>query len=159
MSQRTQDLVQRFTAVNAELISYIEGCTETDLDRVTTGEEWSVRVTAHHLAVSHEPVAGLAQLLAHGQPLPTLTLEIFHHGNAQHAAEYATVSKQTILDTLQSGGAKASAVVSGLSDDALDRSGYFTLINTEITAQAIIENILIGHVSSHLASIKAAVGK
>jgi len=86
-------------------------------------------------------------------------LEIFHHGNAQHAAEYATVSKQTILDTRQSGGAQASAVVSGLSDEALDRAGHFTLLNADITAQDVIENILIAHISSHLASIKAAVGK
>ncbi len=159
MSQRAQALVQRFNAANAELISYIEGCTEDDLDRVTTDEAWSVRVTAHHLAVSHEPVAGLAQLLATGQPLPPLTLEIFHHGNAQHAAEHATVSKQTILDRLQSGGAQASAIVSGLSDEALDRAGYFTLLNGEISAQGVIENILIGHVNSHLASIKTAVGR
>ena len=159
MSQRVQVLVERFNNANAELISYIAGCTEEELDRVTAGEGWSVRVTAHHLAVSHEPVAGLAQLLASGQPLPPLTLEIFHHGNAQHAAEYATVSKQMILDTLQNGGAQASAVVSGLSDEALDRSGYFTLVNGEITAQGVIENILISHISSHLESIKAAVGK
>ena len=159
MSQRAQALVQRFNAANGELISYIEGCTEDDLDRVTTDEGWPVRVTAHHLAVSHEPVAGLAQLIASGQPLPPLTQEVFHHGNAQHAAEYATVSKQTILDRLQSGGAQASAVVSGLSDEALDRAGHFTLLNGEISAQGVIENILIGHVHSHLASIKTAVGR
>lgn len=159
MSPRIQALVQRFNAANAEMISYIENCSESDLDRVTAGEGWPVRVTAHHLAVSHEPVAGLAQLLASGQPLPPLTLEAFHHGNAQHAAEYATVSKQTILDALQSGGAKAGAVVSELSDEALDRAGHFTLLNGDITAQGVIENILIGHISGHLESIKAAVGK
>ena len=150
MNQRALALVQRFNAANAEMISYIENCSENDLDRVTAGEARCVRVTAHHLAVSHEPVASLAQLLGSGQPLPPLTLEIFHHGNAQHAAEYATVSKQTILDALQSGGAKAGAVVSGLSDEALERSGHSTLINADITAQGIIENILIGHIGSHL---------
>lgn len=159
MSQRTQALVQRFNTANAELISYIAGCTEEELDRITVDEGWSVRVTAHHLAVSHEPVAGLAQLVGHGQPLPTLTLEMFHHGNAQHAAEYATVSKQTILDTLQRGGTQAGAIVSGLSDEALDRAGHFSLLNADITAQDVIENILIGHISSHLASIKTAVGR
>ena len=159
MSQRAQALVQRFNSANTELISYIEGCTEEELDRVTVGEGWSVRVTAHHLAVSHEPVAGLAQLLGSGQPLPSLTLEMFHHGNAQHAAEYATVSKQTILNTLHSGGAQASAIVNGLSDEALDRAGHLSLLNADITAQEVIENILIGHISSHLASIKAVVGK
>ncbi len=159
MSQRAQALVQHFNAANAEMIRYIEGCSESDLDRITAGEGWRVRVTAHHLAASHEPVAGLAQLVGSGQPLPPLTLEMFHHGNAQHAAEHATVSKQAILDALQSGGAKAGAVVSGLSDEALDRAGHFTLLNAAITAQGIIENILIAHISDHLESIKVAVGK
>lgn len=118
-----------------------------------------MRVTAHHVAVSHEPVAGLAQAIAKGQPLPPLTAEDFHHGNAQHAAEYATVSKQAILDALQSGGASACAIVSGMDDDALERSGHLSLLNADVTAQSIIENILIGHVTSHLASIKAAVGQ
>jgi len=159
MSQRAQELVQRFNAANAELISYIENCSESDLDRVTAGEARRVRVTAHHLAVSHEPVANLAQLLGSGQPLPSVTMAMLHHGNAQHAAEYATVSKQTILDALQNSGAKASAVVSELSDEALDRSGHSTLINADITTQGVIENILIGHLNEHLASIKATVGK
>ncbi len=159
MSQRAQELAQRFTAANADLIRYIESCSEEELDRVTTGEGWPVRVAAHHIAVSHEPVAGLAQLIASGQPLPPLTMEMFHHGNAQHAAEHATVSKQAIIDTLQSGGAKASAIVSELSDEALDRSSHLTLFNTDISAQGAIENILIGHIGSHLESIKAVVGK
>lgn len=159
MSQRAQALAQRFTAANADLIRYIESCSEEELDRVTAGEGWPVRVAAHHIAVSHEPVAGLAQLVASGQPLPPLTMEMFHHGNAQHAAEHATVSKQAIIDTLQSGGTKASAIVSGLNDEALDRSGHLSLFNTDITAQGVIENILIGHIGSHLESIKATVGK
>jgi hypothetical protein len=159
MSLRVQALVERFTTANEELIRYIESCSEEELDRVTAGEGWPVRVTAHHIAVSHEPVAGLAQGIASGQPLPNLTMEMFHHGNAQHAAEHATVSKQAILDTLQSGGANARAIVSGLDDAALDRTGHLSLLNADVTTQNIIENILIGHITSHLESIKAAVGK
>lgn len=159
MSQRVQELVQRFNAANAQMISYIEGCSEADLDRVTEGEGWSVRVAAHHIAASHEPVAGLVQLIANGQPLPPLTMDMFHQMNAQHATEHATVSKQAILDDLQSGGAKASAAISGLNDEGLDRSGLITAFNAEMSAQGAIENILIWHISHHLESIKAAVGK
>lgn len=159
MSQRAQELVQRFITANDGLIQYIEGCSEADLDQVTAGEGWPVRVAAHHIAVSHEPVAGLAHLIANGQPLPALTMEMFHQMNAQHAAEHATASKAAILDTLRSGGDKAAAIVSGLSDEALDRVGHLALINSDISTQAVIENILIGHISSHLESIKAAVGR
>jgi len=157
MNQRAQALAQHFTTLNAELISLIERSTESDLDQITTGEGWPVRVTAHHLAISHEPLAGLVQRIASGQPLPQLTLEMVHQANAQHATEYATVSKQAILDALQHSVAKAGTIISGLRDDALDRAVYFTLFNGDVTAQAAIEALLIGHVSGHLASIKRAV--
>ncbi len=157
MSQRAQALAERFATVNEELIRTIESCSEAELDCVTAGEGWPVRVAAHHIAVSHEPVASLAQLVATSQPLPELTQEMFDHGNAQHAAEHATVGKQVILDTLQSGGAKAQTIVNELSDEDLDRSGH--IFNSDLTAESIIENILIGHANGHMASIKAAVGK
>lgn len=66
MSQRAQELVQRFEAANNAMIRYIEGCSEEDLNKVTGGEGWSVRVAAHHVGVSHEPVAGMAYLVATG---------------------------------------------------------------------------------------------
>ncbi|MEZ4620171.1 MAG: hypothetical protein R2867_32340 [Caldilineaceae bacterium] len=97
MSQRAQAFAEQFTAANDELIRYMESCSEADLDRVT-GEGWPVRVAAHHVAVSHESVADLARRIAVGEPLPPLTLEMFHEGNAKHAAEHATVSKQAIID-------------------------------------------------------------
>jgi len=159
MSQRVQELVQQFTTANDSLIQYIEGCTESELDQVTGGEGWSVRVTAHHIAVSHEPVAGLALLIATGQPLPALTGEMFHQMNAQHATEHTGVSKAAVLETLRSGGAKAAAMVSGISDDALASVGHLALINGEISTQGVIEGILIGHIDSHLGSIKATVGR
>lgn len=159
MSQRSQELAERFIAANEELIQCIEGCSEEALDCITADEEWPVRVTAHHIAVSHEPVAALAQMIADGQPLPTLTLKIFDEGNAKHAAEHATVSKKVIVDKLKESGAKAGEIIRALSDEALDRSSYFTLFEGDVTAEEIVENMLIGHVSGHTQSIKAAVGK
>lgn len=159
MNQRSSKLAERFTAANEELIRCIEECSEAELDCVTADEEWPVRVTAHHIAVSHEPVAALALTIAEGQPLPKLTLEMFHEGNAKHAAEHATVSKDVIIEKLKDSGAKAREIVRALSDEALDSSSYFTLFEGDVTAEGIIENILIGHVTGHTQSIKAAVGK
>ncbi|MBX3013072.1 MAG: DinB family protein [Caldilineaceae bacterium] len=159
MNQRAQALAQRFTTANAELIHYLDDCSEHDLDRVTTAEGWPVRVVAHHIALSHESLSTLVQLFADGQPLPPLTEEMIHAANAQHAVAYATVSQEATLDKLKHGVKHASAIISGLSDAALDRTSYFALFSAEITPEDVIEHLLILHLNGHLESIKAAVGK
>lgn len=159
MSQRARELVQRFEAANNDLIRYIERCSEGDLNKVTGGEGWSVRVAAHHIAASHEPVAGLAYLVATGAELPALSMEMFHQMNAKHAADYATVSKADILATAQQGAAKATGMMAGFSDEQLDRSAHMAAFGATMSAQQVVENILIWHIGHHLDSIKAAVGK
>ncbi|MCE7989082.1 MAG: DinB family protein [Caldilinea sp. CFX5] len=159
MSQRAQELVQRFAAANNAMIQYIEGCSEADLNKVTSGEGWRVRVAAHHIGGSHEPVAGLAYLIATSAELPALTMEMFNQLNAQHAADYANVSKADVLAALQQGGAKAAGMVGGFSDEQLDRSAHVTAFGGVMSTQQVIENILIWHIDHHMASIKATVGK
>jgi hypothetical protein len=48
--------------------------------------------------------------------------------------------------------------VRGLSDAELDKSGTVLTGMPAMTAQQVVENILIGHVKEHLGSIRAAVG-
>lgn len=159
MSQRAQDLVQRFATANNAMIDYIEACSEADLNKVTAVEGWSVRVAAHHIAASHEPVAGLAYLLATGGELPPLTMAIINQMNAQHAIDQANVSKATVIDDLRQNGTKAAAMVAGLNDEQLDRSAHLGTFGATMSAQQVIENILISHITYHLDSIKATVGK
>ena len=159
MSQRAEELVKRFEAANNAMIRCVEGCSEEELNKVTSGEGWSVRVAAHHIAALHEPVAGLVQLIATGAELPALTMEMFNHINAQHAAEYANVSKAAVLEGLQQSGAKAAAIVAGLSDEQLDRSAHVAAFGAAMSAQQATENILIWHVDHHLGSIKATLGQ
>ncbi|MEZ4726854.1 MAG: DinB family protein [Caldilineaceae bacterium] len=159
MSQRAQALVNRFEAANKAMINYVESCSEEELNKITDSEGWPVRVAANHIAVSHEPVVGLAQLIATGAPLPPLTMEMIHQGNAQHAAQFADVSKEEVLEGLRQNGTKAAAVVAGLSDEQLDRTGLAPAFSVPMSAQQVIENILINHIAYHLDSIKAAVGR
>jgi len=159
MSQRTEELVKRFEAANNTLIRCIEGCSEEELNMTTSGEGWSVRVAAHHLGVTYEPVIGLAQIIATGTEWPPLTMDMIHQMNAQHATDHANVSKAAVLESLRDGGAKASDVVAGFSDEQLDRSANAATFGGPVSTQQVIENVLIGHVDHHLGSIKAAIGQ
>lgn len=45
-----------------------------------------------------------------------------------------------------------------MSDEAWDSASNFPLFGGDVTAAGIIENVLIGHVNGHMASIKDVIG-
>lgn len=156
MGERTEALARQFEATNEEMIAAVEQCSGDQWVAVCASETWPVGVTAHHVAASHQPVASLAQAIANGQPLPPLTVEMLNAGNAKHAQEFANCTKEETIALLRDGGTQAAAIVRGLSDEHLDRSA--PVFGNEMSAQQVIEGILIGHPKSHLESMRAAMG-
>ena len=68
------------------------------------------------------------------------------------------MTKAATLSLLQVNGAQAVAMVRGLSDAELDRSGTVLVGMPPMTAAEAIEEILINHVYEHLGSIKVTTG-
>jgi DinB superfamily len=157
MASRAQALAEQFAKANSDFIATVERCTDSQWKTVTAGEKWSVGVVAHHVAQGHRGIADAARMLASGQPLPHLTFEMIHQGNAEHAKQHANTTKEETLGLLCDGGAHAASVVRGLSDEQLDRSGKVLADVPPMSAQQFIERILIGHVHEHLGNIKAAI--
>jgi uncharacterized protein (TIGR03083 family) len=155
MSERAQALAAKLEEVNDELAGVIEGLTDQQWQSQTTEEGWTVAAAAHHVAVSHEGVAGMVMAVANGQALPPITMDDLNGMNAQHAREYATCDRAESVALLRKGGADAAGLVRGLSDEQLGRQGV--VVGMTMTAQQLIENILINHVTSHGASIRSAV--
>jgi len=160
MSERAAALATAFENANNEVIAAVEGCTPDAWGRTCQDEGWSVGVAAHHVAVNHPAIVGLVQLIANGQPLPPITMEMIDAGNAQHAQEHANVSRDETLELLRSQGKATADIVRGLSDEQLDRTAALALVGgQEWSAADMIERILIGHPAGHGASIKAAAGR
>jgi uncharacterized damage-inducible protein DinB len=155
MGARGEALAQQFEQTNQAVIDTVQSASDAKWKASCQAEGWSAGVTAHHIAGSHEAIAGLVQAAANGQPLPPITPEMLNQGNAQHAQQFANCTKQETLELLRSKGAAAASMLRGLSDEQLDRKG--TLFGGEMTAQQIAENVLIGHPQGHLQSIKAAI--
>lgn len=156
MGERAETLANRFDEANREIVSTVEKCSDAQWGTKCAGETWSVGIVVHHVAESHAAIARIIQTIAAGQPLPSVTTEMIDQRNAQHAQEHANCAKPETLDLLRKNGASAAATVRGLSDEQLQRSG--TLRAGPMSAEQVIEGILIGHVKGHLASIRAAVG-
>ena len=156
MGQRGEGLANRFEQANNEFTKAVESCSSADWAAQCKGEGWPFGVTAHHVAQSHGPIAGMVQTISTGGAMPPLTAELLDGMNAAHAREHANCTKDETVSLLREQGAAAAKIVRGLSDDQLDKSGVF--VGNEMQAEQIVEHVLIGHVTGHLESLKASVG-
>ena len=157
MEQRSQALAERFEQVTRQLAATIERCSDAQWKTKTTGEQWSIGVVAHHIAQSNEAVAGIVKLIATGQSVPPLTMEMIHQGNAEHARQFANVGKDETLALLRKTAAAAAGTVRGLSAEQLARTAP-VIGGAPMSAEQMVERVLIGHVVGHHDSIQAAVG-
>jgi hypothetical protein len=159
MGARAEELAKKFDESCREFTKVVEGLSDADGKKVTTAETtWPVGCVAHHVAGGHARFSGLLQMFAKNQPLPKLTRDITNENNAKHLAAHGNPDKAETLELFRTNGAKASAIVRGLSDAELDRSGTVLADIPVITVQQAIDGILINHVHEHVGSIRATTG-
>jgi uncharacterized damage-inducible protein DinB len=153
VSERAQVLADQLEQANHELIHTVEQLSDAQWKATTADEGWRVGVVVHHVATGHGYLSGMVRKIADGDPV-AVDRDAIHRANAEHAVQFADVTKASALALLRQNGAYAVAIVRGLEDSQLDRVGGSMGMTT---AQAI-ERVLVGHVQNHHASIRQAVG-
>ena len=96
------------------ILTLLNRLSDADWKRTTTGESWTVGVTAHHIAGSYEPITRIIQAIAAGQAMPHFTPQMLDEMNAQHAKEFAGCTKAETVAMIKKGAAGAAAAVRGL---------------------------------------------
>jgi hypothetical protein len=158
MGAKGEALAKQFEAKAQEATAAMEKLSDADWKKITEAEKWSVGVTAHHVAGSHEPIAGIIKTVASGQSMPHFTMDMLHEANAKHAKDFANVSKADTIALHKKGVAAAAAVVRGLSDEQLGKSGTVLAGMPAMSAEQIVAGILINHIDDHFGSIRKTVG-
>jgi hypothetical protein len=158
MGAKGEALAKQFEAKTQEATAVLEKLSDADWKKITEAEKWSVGVTAHHVAGSHEPIAGIIKTIASGQSMPHFTMDMLHESNAKHAKEFANVSKADTIALHKKGIAAAADAVRGLSDDQLAKSGKVLAEAPPMSAEQIVTGILINHIDDHFGSIRKTVG-
>lgn len=158
MGAKAEALAKQFEAKAQEATAVLEKMSEADWKKVTDAEKWTVGVAAHHVAGAHEQIAMIVKTVASGQSMPHFTLDMLHEANAKHAKEHANCTKTDTIALHKKGSAAAAAVVRGLSDDQLAKSGTVLTGAPAMSAEQIVTNILINHVNEHFESIRKTVG-
>lgn len=157
MGAKSEALAKQFEAKVQEATGVLEGLSEADWKKKTGGEQWTVGVVAHHVAGSHEAIAGIIKAVASGQSMGSFSLETLHEMNAKHAQEFANAGKADTVALHKKGAAAAAAAVRGLSDEQLAKSGTVLTGMPPMTVEQIVTNILIHHVDDHVGSIRKTV--
>lgn len=158
MGAKSETLAKQFEAKVKDALVTLEKLGDADWRKVTEAEKWSVGVTAHHFAGALEPIANMVKAVVAGQAPGTLTRAMLDEMNAKHAKDYAHCSKAETIALLKKGAAVAAAVVRGLSDDQLAKSGTVLTDAAPMTAEQLIAGGLLAHIDDHFGSIRKTVG-
>lgn len=158
MSQRTKELVERVTAFNNEFIAFVDNCSDEEWRKVCSGEGWTVGVVAHHVAAGHFGAIDFVRMIVAGEAIPEITMETIDQMNAQHAKEHANCTREEVLGLLRKNGSAFASYLEGLSEADLVRTGYLALIGSDVSAQQLIEMVILQMGGEHFDSMKAATG-
>jgi hypothetical protein len=158
MGAKSEMLAKQFEAKVRDALATLEKLSDADWKKVTEAEKWSVGVTAHHFAGALEPITHMVKAVVAGQSPGTLSGATIDEMNATHAKDYAHCTKVETIALLERGAAAAAAVVRGLSDDQLARSGTVLTDAPPMTAEQLITGGLITHIDEHFGSIRKTVG-
>jgi len=158
MGARAEALAKKFEAKAQEATAVIERLSDTDWKKVTSAEKWSVGVVAHHIAMAHQGLGGIIKAIADGKLGPARPMDAIHAMNAKHAQEYANCTKADTLALHTKNAAATAALLRGLGDVDLDRTGVVIQGVPALSAEQLAGGLLCGHVDEHLGSIRATAG-
>ena len=159
MGAKGEALAKQFEAKAQEAATLLGKLSDADWKKTTSEETWSVGVVAHHVAGSLEGIAGMIKTVAAGQATPPFTMDMLHAMNAKHAKEHSTCTKAETLALHTKNAAATAALVRGLSDAEVAKSGTVLTGMPPMSVEQIVRAILINHVDEHYRSIRAAVGR
>ncbi|MDQ2653211.1 MAG: DinB family protein [Chloroflexota bacterium] len=158
MSKRAQQLADQTDDAINQTIAFVENVPDDKWTAYCEPEQCTVAALASHIGVTAIGVLNaLAKPVSQGEPPASITPEQIHAGNAENARKYANRPKPDVVAELRASGAEASAYVRGLSDEELQRSAVLFFRPEPVTADFIIENVLVNHSLGHLESMRAAV--
>ena len=161
--RRAESLANRIEEGAAGLAAFAEGLSETEWHTpVREGGKAgrSVGVLVNHVALLYPVEVDLARTIASGKAVTDLTWQAVAELNANHAKEFAGVTKAAALELLRRNSREAAAAVRAFTDEELDQAAPFSLsYGAPVTAQFVIEDHALRHSWHHLASIRRTLGR
>ena len=155
MGQRAEVLAAQFEQTVSALIRVVEEVSDEQWRALCPDEGRSVGVLAYHIDKGITLEMGyFREFVAGRQPAP-LTAAQVHAMNAADAEAWADSPQAAALTALLADARAAAEEVRRWDDAALARAGtYIAELPEPWTVEQWVERVLIGHVHSHLRSIR-----
>lgn len=160
INARANALAERLIQGANKLAEFAEGLSDEEWKTPVKGDGRPIGVVVHHVANVYPLEIELAQLLASGNPITGATIKVVDQMNADHAKEFAKVTKQEAIALLKSNSEVAAEAVRTLTDNELDNSATVSLnADAPLTAQFFVEDHALRHSYHHLGKIKETLNR
>ena len=132
--------------------------TDAQWQSAIPGDGRTVGVVVHHVASVYPLEIDLARKLASGQSITDVTFDDVHAMNAQHAAEFGSVTREAAVELLERNSAAAAAAIRAFTDDALQQAAPVSLYaDAPLTCQFLLEDHAVRHSYHHIGAINRAL--
>jgi len=159
MATNAQELAERLSAFNAEVIAFVNSVPDAQWGKRCKGEEWSIGVVARHIGAGHYSSIELAKIMIAGMPLPELSQKVLTESANSHAAKHADCTRAEVLSILESKGRTMVEYVAGLDDAHLSATGYIEAFGNDVTVKRMLEVINLVSAGEHLQSMRNALAQ
>lgn len=158
MSARAQVLAEQFERANEELLAAIGRYGDEGWGARCADTGWTAAVQADHLGAGQAFIAERIGMLARGASSPPVPMAAIDAGNAQRSAQAAGVGKEEAIALLRRNGAAMAALIRGLSDAQLARTGQIVVEMPTWSVEQWVQNLAIGEIARHGGRLREAVG-
>lgn len=141
LNSRANVLAKRLLLGANTLATFAEGLSDSEWNKPVLGDGRTIGVVVHHVANVYPLEVKLAKSLAIGNPIAEATMDAINQMNADHAKEFANVTKREAIQLLRQNSKTAAASIRAFTDLELDNSATVSLnANAPLTAQFFIED-------------------
>jgi hypothetical protein len=157
-NRRGNALADRLEAGARALADFVSTLSEAGWQTPVPGDGRTVGVLVHDVASTFLFEIKLALTLAEGDAVKGVTADAVDAMHAQHAKDFASVTKDATLDLLRRTSAAAAAIIRSLSDEDLARAAPVSLYaGAPVSCQFVLEDQAIRHSYYSLARIRRAL--
>ena len=146
-------MAEEIMDANAELIAFIETCSEQEWQSTCRAERWSIGVVAHHIAWGDERAADWIRSIRNGIPIPG-SPQAHNASNAVKAAQVAGISRDEVAFLARRNADQLVALFRSLADEDFRKSVPF---GPSGGRRLSIDSFGRSHLDRHLASMRATL--
>ena len=146
-------LAEEIADANADLIAFVEACSEKDWKATCRAERWSVGVVAHHIAWGHERSADWIRAIRSAIPVPG-SPQALNASNGLKALQVAGISRDEVISLARRNADELVALLRSLTEEDFHKSVPFGPAGGRALA---IEGLGRSHLDRHLGSMRATL--